>query len=91
MKRTCRTVICPFDILEGGRELASFGPLSTQGDHRPLDLRSSGAAGRFLAPAARSRPLALFPVNFKPLEFHAERTFESGDEVVITGKFRHRK
>jgi hypothetical protein len=91
MKRTCRTVICPFDILKGGRELASFGPLSPQGDHRPFDLRSSGAAGWFLAPVARSRPLALFPVNFKPLEFHAERTFESGDQVVITGKFRHRK
>lgn len=34
--------------------------------------------------------MALFPVNFEPLEFHVERTFESGDQVVITGTFRHR-
>ncbi len=34
--------------------------------------------------------MALFPVNFEPLEFHVERTFESGDQVVITGNFKHR-
>jgi ketosteroid isomerase-like protein len=34
--------------------------------------------------------MALFPVNFEPLEFHVERTFENGDQVVITGHFKHR-
>lgn len=34
--------------------------------------------------------MALFPVNFEPLEFHVERTFESYDQVVITGSFKHR-
>ncbi len=34
--------------------------------------------------------MALFPVNFEPLEFHIERTFESGDQVVIIGNFKHR-
>ncbi|MDR7144780.1 nuclear transport factor 2 family protein [Rhizobium sp. BE258] len=34
--------------------------------------------------------MALFPVNFEPLEFHIERTFESGDQVVIIGHFKHR-
>ena len=34
--------------------------------------------------------MALFPVNFEPLEFEVERTFESGDQVVITGRFKHR-
>lgn len=34
--------------------------------------------------------MALFPANFEPLEFHVERTFENGDQVVITGHFKHR-
>jgi ketosteroid isomerase-like protein len=34
--------------------------------------------------------MALFPVNFEPLDFHVERTFESGDQVVIIGHFKHR-
>ncbi len=34
--------------------------------------------------------MALFPVNFEPLEFQVERTFENGDQVVITGHFKHR-
>lgn len=34
--------------------------------------------------------MALFPVNFEPLEFHVERTFESGDQVVMIGSFKHR-
>lgn len=34
--------------------------------------------------------MALFPVNFEPLEFHIDRTFENGDQVVITGHFKHR-
>lgn len=34
--------------------------------------------------------MALFPDHFEPLDFHVERTFESGDQVVITGHFRHR-
>lgn len=34
--------------------------------------------------------MALFPVNFEPVEFHIERTFESGDQVVIIGHFMHR-
>jgi len=34
--------------------------------------------------------MALFPLNFEPLEFHISRTFESGDQVVITGHFKHR-
>ncbi len=34
--------------------------------------------------------MALFPTNFEPLAFHIERMFESGDQVVITGNFRHR-
>ena len=34
--------------------------------------------------------MALFPVNFEPLEFRIERIFESGDQVAITGHFKHR-
>ncbi|MGY2686106.1 nuclear transport factor 2 family protein [Pseudomonas tolaasii] len=34
--------------------------------------------------------MALFPVNFQPLDFHIERTFENGDQVVMTGHFKHR-
>lgn len=34
--------------------------------------------------------MALFPVNFEPLEFHVERAFESGDQVAIIGHFKHR-
>lgn len=34
--------------------------------------------------------MALFPTNFEPLEFRIDRTFESGDQVVITGRVRHR-
>ena len=34
--------------------------------------------------------MALFPTNFEPLEFRIARTFESGDQVVITGHVRHR-
>jgi uncharacterized protein len=34
--------------------------------------------------------MALFPANFEPLEFHVERTFESGDQAVIIGSFKHR-
>lgn len=34
--------------------------------------------------------MALFPVNFEPLEFQVERTFENGDQVVMTGHFKHR-
>lgn len=34
--------------------------------------------------------MALFPTNFEPLEFRIERTFEQGDQVVITGHVRHR-
>ncbi|XOK14356.1 nuclear transport factor 2 family protein [Agrobacterium tumefaciens] len=34
--------------------------------------------------------MALFPVNFEPLDFQVERTFESGDKVVIIGNFKHR-
>ena len=34
--------------------------------------------------------MALFPVNFEPLEFQVERIFENGDQVVITGHFKHR-
>ena len=34
--------------------------------------------------------MALFPANFEPLAFHIERIFESGDQAVITGHFKHR-
>lgn len=34
--------------------------------------------------------MALFPVNFQPLDFQIERTFENGDQVVLTGHFTHR-
>lgn len=34
--------------------------------------------------------MAQFPVNFEPVEFHVERVFESGDQVVMTGNFKHR-
>ena len=34
--------------------------------------------------------MALFPIHFEPLEFHIERTFESSDQVAITGHFKHR-
>ncbi|MCB5206821.1 nuclear transport factor 2 family protein [Methylovorus mays] len=34
--------------------------------------------------------MALFPVNFQPLDFQIERTFENGDQVVMTGHFKHR-
>lgn len=34
--------------------------------------------------------MKLFPVNFEPVEFNRERTFENGDQVVITGNFKHR-
>lgn len=34
--------------------------------------------------------LALFPVNFESLAFDIERTFENGDQVVITGFVKHR-
>lgn len=33
---------------------------------------------------------AMFPTNFEPLEFRIDRTFENGDQVVITGRVRHR-
>ena len=34
--------------------------------------------------------MALFPTNFEPLEFQIDRTFEDGNQVVITGHVRHR-
>lgn len=34
--------------------------------------------------------LALFPDHFEPLDFRIDRTFESGDQVVMIGTFRHR-
>lgn len=34
--------------------------------------------------------MALFPVNFQPLDVQIERTFENGDQVVLTGHFTHR-
>ena len=34
--------------------------------------------------------MAMFPTNFEPLEFRIDRTFESSDQVVITGHVRHR-
>lgn len=30
-----------------------------------------------------------FPKQFKPLVFELERYFESGDEVIVTGRFKH--
>jgi 4-carboxymuconolactone decarboxylase len=30
-----------------------------------------------------------FPLNFKPLDFELGRTFESGNEIIVTGRFRH--
>ncbi|WP_433556080.1 nuclear transport factor 2 family protein [Pseudonocardia xinjiangensis] len=34
--------------------------------------------------------MELFPQNFQPVEFNIERTFESGDQVVLVGHFKHR-
>lgn len=34
--------------------------------------------------------MALFPAHFEPLEFNIARTFENGDQVVMTGHFKHR-
>jgi uncharacterized protein len=34
--------------------------------------------------------MALFPRYFEPLDFAIERTFESGEQVVVTGHFTHR-
>jgi 3-oxoadipate enol-lactonase len=36
------------------------------------------------------RWLERFPQNFKPLVFAIDRLFESGDEVMAVGRFRHR-
>lgn len=33
--------------------------------------------------------LALFPKHFKPLEFEIDRTFDGGDQAVITGRLKH--
>ena len=30
-----------------------------------------------------------FPKHFKPLTFELDRYFESGNEVIVTGRFRH--
>ncbi|WP_176331615.1 nuclear transport factor 2 family protein [Burkholderia vietnamiensis] len=34
--------------------------------------------------------MSLFPAYFQPQEFCVERTFESGDQVVVMGHFTHR-
>jgi uncharacterized protein len=34
--------------------------------------------------------LELFPEHFHPVSFEIQRTFESGDQVVLVGEFTHR-
>ncbi|WP_338664651.1 nuclear transport factor 2 family protein [Pararoseomonas sp. SCSIO 73927] len=34
--------------------------------------------------------MALFPMYFEALEFHIERTFDSGNQAAVTGNLKHR-